>query len=232
MYEAITSELLEESHTAADYLTWVKSMINCFKEVDPKGLEKIRLRKGLAKNLMEESLIIGKFAKSYFDSSNEVQISLKIGSQSFDATVTDKRDIPSKICYLEVTLASQNESEFLRMTILHATGEVSGTGKIKKIGSGKNRKIEVENNGISQEEILIKERQSIIDAIERKLKKQYPENTALIIGFDDTFAHDRQENINNLTTTVLNYAKQLSAFNCLAIIGTVKDLYLKFDQLN
>lgn len=85
MPSTLTSAVLEQPHTAANYLDWVKALIEHVKSEDADGLRKIRLRVGLAKELMEEALPVGLFASRFFEGSTEVSIALKIGNQNYDA---------------------------------------------------------------------------------------------------------------------------------------------------
>lgn len=109
MTDALTSAILEQPHTSRDYLAWVKSLIARVRAEEPDGLRRIRLRVGLAKVLMQEAFPIGLFASRYFESSDEVEIALKVGSLGYDATVRDLRTSASGIAYLEVTMASEGE---------------------------------------------------------------------------------------------------------------------------
>ncbi|MDY1221218.1 hypothetical protein ACM8BJ_34565, partial [Pseudomonas aeruginosa] len=132
MATMLTAQILEQPHTAHDYLHWVKGLIADVRQ-EPDGLRQIRLRIGFAKNLMEEALPIGLFASHFFAGSEEVEISLKVGSQNYDATVRDARSRPSGVEFLEVTMASEGETDYLRMHMLHETGCVSGLGFVRKV---------------------------------------------------------------------------------------------------
>lgn len=227
MDHILTSALLEQPHSAADYLDWVKSLIARTKAEDPDGLRKILLRVGLAKELMEEALPIGHFAANYFESSNQVNIALKVGSQGYDAVVSDCRDPPSGLEYLEVTLASEGEADYLRMFVLHETGQVSGLGRVTKTGTRKTRRdVTVEHECVSQADVIAKERRIFAEAVERKLAKSYPANTALIIGFDDTMSFDRSDNIANILDMLAEFGDWLSVFHTVAVVGMVNNLFL------
>jgi len=227
MDHILTSEVLEQPLSAAAYLGWVKSLIARTKAEDSDGLRKIRLRVGLAKELMEEALPIGYFARSYFEGSNQVNITLKVGSQCYDAVVSDCRDLPSGLEYLEVTLASEGEDEYLRMSELHDTAQVSGLGPVTKTGTRRiGRVVTIEPEVVSQANVLAKERRMIAKAIERKLAKSYPANTALIIGFDDTMSFNRSDNIANIKDTLAEFEDRLSVFHTVAVVGMVNDLFL------
>lgn len=226
----LTPDLLEEAHTAAEYLQWVKTLISRVKK-EPDGLQQLRLRMGLAKELINEAFPIGLLASTYFGSSDEVSIRLKIGSQSYDAIVSDSRNTSLPVEYIEVTLASDGEDDYLRMRVLHESGEVSGLGPVSKIGTRRTGlSIEVNCEMASQTEVLHRESNRVARAIARKLNKAYPPNTLLLIGFDDAMAFDRPDNIENLEATVATYFPQLKAFHSVAIVGVQQDLFLSWDM--
>lgn len=227
MHAALTSEVLEQPQTAGNYLAWVKGLIEQVKSDDPDGVRRIRLRIGFAKELMQEAFPIGLFALKYFEGSSEVEVSLKVGSQSYDAVVSDKREKPSGIAYIEVTMASEGESDYLRMLTLHETGQVSGLGRVYKMGTKKTgRVINVEAEAVSQQEILARERRVISEAIERKLEKIYPTQTALIVAFDDTMAHDRADNIANIEAVLESFGERLHVFPVVAVVGLTEGVFI------
>ena len=227
MTAALTPAVLEQPHTARDYLAWVRSLIAQVKAEDPDGLRKIRLCIGLAKELMQEAFPIGLFASQYFQLSYDVEIALKVGNQGYDAIVRDRRTAPSGIAYLEVTLASEGETDYLRMLKLHEAGQVSGLGQVTKTGTKKTgRVIRVEAEAVSQREVLEKERRIIAEAIERKVDKTYPADTALIIGLDDTMSFDRPDNIANIESVLNDYSDRLRGFHTVAVVGLIERLFL------
>ncbi len=85
------------------------------------------------------------------------------------------------------------------MLTLHETGQVSGLGRVQKSGTKRTgRKVDVKAEMVSQQDILAKEARLISDAIENKLGKDYPAQTALLVAFDDTMAFGRDDNISNI----------------------------------
>ena len=223
----LTSDILEETHTAAEYLEWVRDLVAKVK-AEPDGLERIRLRKGLVKELMNEALPIGLICSKYFDDSRHVGISLKIGNQNFDAEVSDTRSDCSSVQFIEVTLATEGEDDYLRMRVLHEAGSVSGLGGVSKTSTKKKGlKIEVASEMVSQEEVLRRERERVSQAIERKINGSYPSNTLLLIGFDDTMSFDRNDNISNLQSVLYDYAPKLNTFQSVAIVRLQQGLFIR-----
>lgn len=224
----LTHSKLEEQHTAADYLLWVRSLISRVKE-EPDGLARIRQRIGLAKELMNEAFPIGLLASTFFGESDQVCLTLKVGNQPYDATVSDLRPNGSSLQYIEVTVAGKGEDDYLRMLTLQEHGQVSGLGRVTKSGTKKTRlKISVENAMVSQAEVLNRERESIAGAIKRKLAKSYPPHTLLLVAFDDTMAFDRPDNISNIKATVSGFLPKLKGFHSVAIVGLQQRMLLSW----
>lgn len=215
----LTPEILEEWHTAADYLPWVKDLIAQVQS-EPDGLKRIRLRRDLAKELMCEALPIGLFAASYFEASGQVRISLRVGNQNFDTLVEDRRSTSSAVEHIEVTIAGDGEEDYLRMCVLHERGEVSGLGRVTKTGTQRTGlTVTTANEMVSQQQVLTNESARVARAIERKLGKPYPDNTVLVLAFDDTMAFDRSDNISNLQAVLTEYESRLQAFHSVALVG-------------
>lgn len=222
----LTSAILEETHTAADYLEWVRNLIGKVK-AEPDGLKRIRLRIGLAKELMNEAFPIGLLSRRLFESSPHVHISLKIGNQSYDAVVCDQRSQSSTVQFIEVTMANEGEDDYLRMRALHEQGEVSGLGAVSRQGTQRTGlTISVEREMVSQPEVLRREKDRVSKSIDRKLRVAYPANTHLLIGFDDTMAFNRSDNIRNLEQVITDYAPRLRGFHSVSIVGLQKDLFI------
>jgi len=222
----LTNDVLEESHTAKDYLWWAKGLVERVKS-EPGGLERIRLRVGPAKELMNEAIPIGLLASKYFGESDDVRIGLKIGSQNFDARVSDGRKRPSTVSYIEVTMAHEGEDEYLRMWHLHEKGEVSGLGGVTKRGTKKTGlAVEIAGEMVSQTEVLRRERDLLSKAMNRKLGKAYPPNTLLLVAFDDIMAFDRKDNAENLEAVLVDYVPSLKTFHTVAVVGLHQGFFI------
>ena len=229
----LSKEILEQKHTAMEYLQWVEELIEKVKSGE-NGIELIRLRESLSKELMEEAFPIALFASHHYSYSPEVILGLIIGSQHFDAVVEDHRNIKSPIKYLEVTSttvvgASNGHEDYLFKHHLHHSG-AGGTGKISHSGTKRKGLVtNIERKAISQSDVLLHEKRTVHEAINRKLKSHYPENTALVISFDDRFAFDREENINNLQQVINENIRNLNRFNFswVSIVGLYQGLLLE-----
>jgi len=124
-------------------------------------------RAGMARKVFDELFPIAHFANLYYCASEEVTICWKNGGQNFDATVDDKRNnsVRSSIRYLEVTtLQDRQDSELL--TQLAENGTFSSEGDSTQLDH--ERKIT-----------------SLRTALEKKGKKKYPPETALLVYTDE-----------------------------------------------
>lgn len=228
----LSKDILEQQHTAMEYLQWVEDLIEKVKSQN--GVESVRLKDGLSKELMEEALPVALFASRHYDCSPDVNICLKVGSQHFDAVVEDNRNQQSPIKYLEVTSttvvgANNGYEDYLFKYHLHHSGN-GGTGKISHIGSKRNGLVtNLKREVVSQSDVLIHEKKTVIEAIERKLKPHYPDNTALIISFDDRFAFDRKDNIDNLQCAIVENIHKLKQcnFSWVSVVGLYQGLFLE-----
>jgi hypothetical protein len=79
---------------------------------------------------------------------------------------------------------------------------------------------------VCQADVLKVERDQISRALERKLNKDYPPNTLLLLAFDDRMAFDRTDNRANLEATLNSYLSQLIMFYSVAIIGLHRGLFI------
>jgi hypothetical protein len=221
----LTQQLLEEEHTADEYQKWVDSVIAKVQQ-EAGRLKRIRLREGLAKQLMNEADPIGILATKYFAASDQVRIRLRIGNQLYDAEVVDQRTNGSSVRYLEVTMAFEGEDDYLRMKALQETGEVAWLSKVIKPKVRKpGWKPIIPMEAISQNEVVLRETEKFKGAIERKVGKSYPVGTMLVIGFDDRMAFDHRENQESLASVISAYRSQLVGFHSIALVGMFMGFY-------
>lgn len=120
MTEIVTKDELETPRSAAELLDWVLGALARFNTKELRAAA--REGKHFAKELTDEALPIGLFARIFYGGSADVLVSLAIGSQQYDATVEDRRQDSSTIRHIEVTVSDRNYSEALRMEILNAKG--------------------------------------------------------------------------------------------------------------
>jgi hypothetical protein len=184
--EIITEDEITTERTPQELIEWVETKIN---KADEKS---IRLRQGLAKQLVEEVYPLAIFAFKKYGKTKLVHIKPVIGNQNYDAILTDNSYSPASVSYVEVTQAHEGEAEYLRAVHLQEHGCVPGTGTVKKDGTKKTGlRVSVQAEAISVDSVAESELQKIIDAIGRKEGKSYPTNTCLIVKFDDGYMFRR-----------------------------------------
>jgi hypothetical protein len=227
----ITQQELEKRQTARSWEPWVRAKI---KEigVTSKGKTAVRLRQGLAKELLEEAFPMAVFASSHYGKSRFVWFRQYIGNQNYDATVRDYRlfrRLPIK--FLEVTQARLGEDEYLRAMKLDETGSVSVYGQLTKKGNKQTGiKIHVKNEMVRKEDTINQKIKLIETAIERKVGKNYPANTALIVVFDGypTFSDPADvEKIRSMINT--KFSGELTEFCWLSVICLSGEIKLDFE---
>lgn len=129
-------------------------------------------RSGVVRKVFDELFPIAHFAKLYFDESDEVSIKWHHGNQNFDAIVEDRRQDSSRsgIRHLEVTTLQDRQDADL-LTQLANEGTVCIEG----------------DHDVSDH---LRKAESLRVIIEKKGRKKYPPNTALLVYTDENrFPH-------------------------------------------
>lgn len=125
-------------------------------------------RTGMLRQVHDELYPIGHFSKLFFSSSPDVFIKWQSGNQNFDATVEDRREdsLRSSIRYLEVTTLQDGDdaAELIRLSTVVGPTTIPGDSEALSHA----RKVKL-----------------LSEALEKKAKKKYPENTALLVYTDE-----------------------------------------------
>ena len=225
----VTQEELEKPRSPAQMLSWVECCLSrvCMAE---DGKNALRFRKGNLKYLVEEAYPLGIFARHYFGEVENVQVSLKIGSQPYDASIFDHREKKGKFSFIEITQAHEGEDAHLRMIALERFGYVSALGKVEKhVDKRRYLSIEVESKAMSHSAILEREVSLIKEAIRRKSSKRYPNRTALVVVFDDYIAVRSSDDIAAIQRGIQDTVQQLCGFRWLSIVGWSTQTFIDFD---
>ena len=185
---------------------------------------------GLAKQLVEEIYPLAIFAYKKYGEKKKVYIKPVIGNQNYDAILTDDSHSPPLVKYVEVTQSHEGETEYLRAFYLQKHGYVPLTGKIKKGGSKKSGlRISAELEAVPVIENANNELQRIVDAIERKESKRYPNNTCLVISFDDGYMFRRALDITEIDTRVKNKILGHNfCFDEIYLVGRKKGIFRQY----
>lgn len=218
----LTKEMLQEPRSAADYKSFVEtSIIERVGTVE--GKKNNLLRKGLDKPLVEEAFPLGLLCTSYFESDPKVTVKHVLGNQKFDAEIIDRRKNPAPFNLLEITQAHEGEDANTRMEFLLNNGYVCTTGKVQKSGTKHTGKyIRIDNEAADHEDLLNAELSLIRQAFNKKIKKNYGNNTGLLIVFDDFLAISKKVRVDDIIALkeVLNeIVKEHNPFCWIGIIG-------------
>lgn len=229
----ITIKELEIPRSALTVKQWVDANIQRIGSTD-EGKQAVRLREGLLKELIEEALPLGIFCDAYFDKSEMVTVTHKVGNQNYDVVVEDSRPQKTTLKYIEITQAHEGEESHLRMLFLNKNGHANVIGKVTKSGTKhKGINIEIENEAISHSVIFCRGAEMIRAAAIRKAGNIYPEHTGLVIVCDDYIAFKDEQDKQRLSKFVeTEVLKILKNFEKVFIIGWSSKLYLEFHLSN
>ena len=216
-----TKEELQTPRTVQEFLPWVVERLRRLGETK-EGKSALRLGRGLAKELAEEALAVGMFAAKHFDESPQVLIQYLVGSQPYDAVVTGG----SQIKYVEVTQAHEGRNAYLRMLYLEKHGHVSPIGEVIEDDGA----VHVESCAKPHDEIRAEVFGRIVEAVRRKADKTYPNDTALVIAFEDFMAVQDEEDEAALDTLVRHRVIPLiGRFRLLALAGWSNRVFREYD---
>jgi hypothetical protein len=117
------------------------------------------------------------------------------------------------------------------MIALERDGHVNTLGSVRKTGTKfTGITVEVTNEARSHQDVLMEEMRRIEEAIDRKLRKLYANDTALVVAFDDYIAIRSEEDIDTLRKFVAGrVVSRVTNFRWLAFVGWGKRNFVEFD---
>lgn len=223
----VVEDELTAERTPAELADWVTLK---FREIAQRkgGKEAVRMRKGLCKQLVEEVYPLSIFASLRFGTPQNITLQPIIGNQQYDALITDRSSDPPRTSKLEITQAHQGEPEYLRRLMLQEQCWAPASGQIEKSGT-KNTGIKLTTNLIAKrvEDLLDEQIALIRDALDRKLKKEYENDTALLIMFEDVVAFDEEDQRQELYRVVRDdLGPKAQPFSALYLASWSKRIFL------
>lgn len=220
----VSNEEMEEQRLASELLQWVTTKLDQL-----GGTEGFRAAlttgKGGLKELVEEIYPLALWGET-LPNSHEVLLHPKIGSQNFDALVTDVRGVIEPF-YVEITQAHKGYQEYLRKVHLESKKWAPGpSGTIKSTGT-RARGLTVEAGRLlTTLDAVVQETEGLIeDAVSRKIQKTYPQFTRLLIVFEDRLIA-REKGIEDKLRGAINRAvagHQIS-FSHIYLVGSTQRL--------
>jgi hypothetical protein len=176
----------ELERTPPELARWTRVQLHRFGATD-SGKSAIRLRKGAAKQFIEEVYPLSLWATRIYREREDVGCRSVLGNQRYDAIVTDRSKSPPQEMRLEITLGSSDYAEHLRMVYMEKHGAVPMIGEVTANGTKTNRKIEVTFEWKAHGALVGKAYRQMQDAIERKTKKHYARGTLLLVMIEDVY---------------------------------------------
>ncbi len=188
--EIITIEEICSPRTPTQFLKWFEDKLHEIKETDGIN-DQVILREGIGKFIYEEVFPLFRLLQNKKDVWGEVKFKNVYGDQPFDVEIIGSKEseFPS---FLEITIADQNYEDHLRMRYFTEHGGVCMTGSVTHTGTKKTGlNVSVANEAREHAEMNQEKKDLIRTAITRKTSKAYPENTGLLVYFDDYVAFSR-----------------------------------------
>lgn len=222
----ISAEVMEEARLASDLLPWARSAIEEVAQKDG-GMQALRHLQGGCKELIEELYPLAIWG-AWLTLPDQVVVKPKIGSQNYDAIVTDKRG-DLETFYIEVTQAHKGESEHLRRLHLEREGWSPGPSldmikigtKAKGLTVKAGRLLTTLEGAVRQAETLVRE------AVQRKIRKNYPESTRLLVAFEDVIVVKAESIEQRLRETVEHSINgQHCPFSHIYLVGMSQKLLI------
>jgi hypothetical protein len=227
--ESVSIEELTKKRTPSELLTWVRLKMDQIESTD-EGERALRLREGLAKQLMEEVYPLAIFGWHKFGNTDQILIHPIIGNQSYDAVVTDLRSKPASQSYVEITQSHEGESDYLRRLVLQKQGIVFMHGPVIKTGTKKTgRLVSTPVKVVTPNEVARNELGKIVDAAKRKEAKDYPASTSLVIVINDDLFFQKAINNAKLDAFVKKDVLNLDLrFSTLYLVGWQESIFREF----
>lgn len=191
----ITSDEIGVARYPSEYINWFESYLE--KTRTNKSFRKrIIKRNGIFKEVYEEVFPIYRLLQKFGLEWSDCRFRNVIGSQNYDVDITGEGDQPFD--FIEVTVADATHKEQLRMDYFAEHGTVSFTGDVSWTGTRKTgHDIQISEDMSLHRDLNNKKLTGITDAIAKKSKKEYRDNTALLVYFDDYTAfsdeHDEEQ---------------------------------------
>ena len=163
--------------TPDEYLNWFDSLVGTAKRVGEDKRNAL-LHKGPYKVFYEEifptaSLLCRKSQE--WKSSRFRNI---FGNQKYDVEVQN-----NPLNYIEITCTDFDDGERFRMLKFLDMGHVSAAGTVLR--DDKYRPLDIDEDARCTDEVVDERLNLIVKAINKKVKKEYPDKTGLLVYFDD-----------------------------------------------
>ncbi len=211
---------IAEPRSSAQFIKWYESKLQLIRdELEGKRIDskQMLLHEGIAKIFYEELYPLYKLIQQKEKQWTEISIVPVVGNQNYDVLVnTSAKNVPK---YIEITNADRHYDEHLRMQYFLKHGSVDMSADVSK----KNGTIYVDDDGGLDlySDLSSKKQEQIVKAIKSKeLSDCRPDNTALLVFFDDSIVFSNDEERHELDIVLKTV--RLNRFSHLYVVGSVK----------
>jgi hypothetical protein len=188
--EIITIEEICRPRTPAQFLEWFENKLREIQKTDGIN-DQVILREGIGKFFYEEVFPLFRLLQNKKDAWRNLKFKNVYGDQPFDVEIFGSKEceFPS---FLEITMADQKYEDYLRMRYFTEHGDVCMTGVVTYTGTKKTGlNVSVANEAGDLTEMNQEKKDLIRIRISEKTSKAYPDNTGLLVYFDDYVAFSR-----------------------------------------
>ena len=112
------------------------------------------------------------------------------GNQNFDVELKG-----NELSYIEIASADFDDSELFRMNQFIEHGHVDALSSIERNSKGKPIAIEDKKGMHLHDDLIFKILSLIESRIQKKTKKNYPDNTGLLVYFDDFKYYTKEDDV-------------------------------------
>ncbi len=184
--QIISKSEIEQFRTPTEFNRWIVSKLKLFREYREQIKKQELLRKGISKQFWSEIYPLYLLMKKQALLGQNFKVKNIIGNQPYDAEIQYPDNNRHAICKLEFTEAKDGYDLSLRMEKFIETGSVSLTGELTVNGTKKTgHNICISEDMASHKDLLNNQFTLIKECIEKKKRKDYSSNIALVVVIDD-----------------------------------------------
>lgn len=191
--EIITIKDICSPRTPTQFLKWFEDKLLKIRQTDGIN-DQVILREGIANYFYKEVFPLYRLIQNKKDAWSKLRFKNVHGYQPFDVKIFGSKECEFPY-FLEITIADLSYEDHLRMKYFIKHGGVCMTGQVTHTGTKKTGlNVSVANEAIDLIAMIQEKKDLIRNAIIRKTSMTYPENTGLLVYFDDYVVFSEYEN--------------------------------------
>lgn len=209
-----TSEI-EQYRTPKEYTSWFDTVLNRAQSSDFNSRSKALCHCGIYKRIYEELFPLNCLLRVKQDEWKNSKFRNLTGNQNYDVEILN-----NALAHLEISTASFDDEEVFRMQELLRNGTINANAPVVRNEKGHPVKLDNTNRFHNHDEIADKKIARISERILKKSEKIYPNNTGLVVYFDDYSIWVSEREIDILRRTLSDTQNLWSkTFESVFIIG-------------